>query len=74
MFIIKPKSEKGLIPADWKIAKDQLTLYSHLDNNITVPEASDLRVHITDSSINVDNDKVKFSFSHARWIVASIHC
>ncbi len=60
----KTKKDEGLVPADWEIAKDQLVLYSHPDNNITVPEAGDLHVHITNSSINVSNDKVKFSFSH----------
>ncbi|MDE3184384.1 MAG: DUF4981 domain-containing protein [Bacteroidota bacterium] len=60
----KTKSAEGLIPANWEIAKDQLTLYSHLEKNIEVPEGSDLRVHVTDSSINVGNDKVKYSFNH----------
>ena len=59
----KTKKEEGLIPADWEIAKDQLTLYSHLDNNIKVPEGNDLRVHITDSALNFENDKVQYSFS-----------
>ncbi len=59
----KTKKAEGLIPADWEIAKDQLTLYSHLDNNIKVPEGSDLRVHVTDSALNFENDKVQFSFS-----------
>ena len=61
----KTKKDEGLIPADWEIAKDQLTVYSHLDDKITVPQSADLRVIVTDSSINVGNDKVKFSFSHA---------
>jgi beta-galactosidase len=59
----KTKKEEGLIPADWEVAKDQLTLYSHLDNNIKLSEGDDLRVHMTDSEISFDNDKVQFSFS-----------
>jgi beta-galactosidase len=60
----KTKKEEGQIPADWEIAKDQLTVYSHLDNKIPVPQSSDLRVSVTDSSINVDNSKVKYTFNH----------
>ncbi len=62
--VYKTKKEEGLIPADWEIAKDQLTLYSDLEKNIEVAGASDLRVYVTDSSINVGNDKVKYSFNH----------
>jgi beta-galactosidase len=61
----KTKKEEGLIPADWEIAKDQLTLYSHLNNSIAVPQSAGLRVAITDSFIKVDNDKVLFTFNRA---------
>jgi beta-galactosidase len=60
----KTKKDEGLIPANCEIAKDQLTLYSHPDNNQSVPAAGDLQVRLTDSSIVVGNDNVKFSFEH----------
>ena len=59
----KTKVAEGLINSDWEVAKDQLTLYSHLNNVLVLPESDNLRVHFTDSFINVDNNKVKFVFS-----------
>ena len=61
----RTKKDEGIIPADWEIAKDQMTLDSHLDNNILFPESSDLRVALTDSTINVSNNKSVFTFNRA---------
>src|SRR6185503_6277359 len=58
----KTKSAEGMLPADWEIAKDQLVLYSHLDNMHALPESDNLRVTVTDSSINAGNNKVQFAF------------
>jgi beta-galactosidase len=59
----KTKKNEGLIPANWEIAKDQLTLYSHLNNTIPVPQSANLRVHLTNSLIKVGNSKVAFTFN-----------
>ena len=59
----KTKSVEGPLPAGWEIAKDQLTLYSHLGDVASVPASSNLRVRVTDSIIDVSNDVVKFNFS-----------
>ena len=59
----KTKSAEGLVPADWSIAKDQLVLYSHLTQPLTLPESSDLSVQLTDSFIRVTNHKAQFLFS-----------
>lgn len=61
----KTKKDEGIIPANWEIAKDQLTLYSHLDKKTLFPESSDLRVAITNSTINVSNNKATFTFNRA---------
>jgi beta-galactosidase len=59
----KNKKDEGMVPADWEVAKDQLVLYSHINENKTsLPNSSDLRVRITDSTINFNNSNVKFSF------------
>ena len=59
----KTKSTEGMVPADWEIAKDQLVLYSHLDNMPALPESDNLRVTVTDSSINAGNNKVQYVFN-----------
>ena len=60
----KNKKSEGMLPADWEIAKDQLVLYSHIDEQkTTLPNSSDLRVRLTDSMINFSNSNVKFAFS-----------
>ncbi len=59
----KNKKAEGMLPSDWEIAKDQLTLYSHLDNKTTMPESDQLRVTVTDSVININNSNVKYIFS-----------
>ncbi len=61
----RTKKQEGVIPADWGIAKDQLTVYSHLDNRISLPQSSDLRVAITDSTIRVSNNTSAFTFNRA---------
>jgi beta-galactosidase len=58
----KNKKEEGMLSNDWEIAKDQLMLYSHLDNKITLPESDQLRVGVSDSAINIANNKVKYVF------------
>ncbi|KAA9039609.1 DUF4981 domain-containing protein [Ginsengibacter hankyongi] len=60
----KTKVAEGLIPAGWQIAKDQLVLYSHLNNTLALPASDNLRVRVTDSLITVGNSKAKFVFSH----------
>ncbi|MDP4283838.1 MAG: glycoside hydrolase family 2 TIM barrel-domain containing protein [Bacteroidota bacterium] len=74
----KTKATEGLIPANWPVAKDQLTIYSHLDNKLTLPESDNLQVQVSDSSIDVGNNKVKFVFNHQdgllhEYIVAGIN-
>ena len=59
----KTKSGEGFVPANWEIAKDQLVVYSHLNETHTVPQTAKLNVALTDSSIEVNNDKTKFQFS-----------
>ncbi|MGN6601280.1 MAG: glycoside hydrolase family 2 TIM barrel-domain containing protein [Ginsengibacter sp.] len=59
----KTKAAEGMIPADWEIAKDQLVLFSHPENKITVSESNDLRLSVTDSSINIAGNNVSYSFS-----------
>jgi beta-galactosidase len=59
----KNKKAEGMLPSDWEIAKDQLTLYSHLDNKTTMPGSDQLRVTVTDSIININNSNVKYIFS-----------
>jgi beta-galactosidase len=60
----KTKAAAGLLPAGWEVAKDQLTLYSHLENKLSVPASTTvLRVQLTDNNINVGNSKVNYSFS-----------
>ena len=60
----KTKKAEGIIPEGWEVAKDQLTLYSHLNNVATIPETDNLRVQLTDSFINVSSNKAKFVFNH----------
>ncbi|HSQ43567.1 MAG TPA: glycoside hydrolase family 2 TIM barrel-domain containing protein [Ginsengibacter sp.] len=60
----KTKVAEGLIPAGWQIAKDQLVLYSHLNNILAVPASDNLRVWLTDSLITVGNNNAKFVFNH----------
>src|SRR5665213_3173507 len=60
----KNKKIEGILPADWEVAKDQLALYSHLDENkIKLTESVALRVQVADSVININNSDVKFAFS-----------
>jgi beta-galactosidase len=59
----KTKSAEGFLPANWMVAKDQLTLYSHLENKQTLPESNTLRVRVTDDFIKVNNNKVQFTFN-----------
>ncbi|MEP7230510.1 MAG: glycoside hydrolase family 2 TIM barrel-domain containing protein [Ginsengibacter sp.] len=58
----KTKNGEGMVPANWEIAKDQLTLYSHYSNELAMPPLTDLQVSLTDSFINVSNSSVAFSF------------
>ncbi|MGN6296187.1 MAG: glycoside hydrolase family 2 TIM barrel-domain containing protein [Ginsengibacter sp.] len=59
----KNKKTEGIVPADWEVAKDQLVLYSHINENKTsVPNSSDLRIRITDTSLNFSNSNVRFAF------------
>ncbi len=58
----KTKTGEGMVRADWEIARDQLTLYSHYSNELTLPSSKDLQVGITDSSIKISNKSVEFSF------------
>ncbi|MEP6951318.1 MAG: glycoside hydrolase family 2 TIM barrel-domain containing protein [Ginsengibacter sp.] len=60
----KTKTAEGLVPAGWQIAKDQLILFSHLQNANTVPISDNLYSKVSDSFIAVSNRKVKFIFSH----------
>lgn len=60
----RTKQAEGLIPANWQIAKDQLILYSHLDNVLTLPESGNLHARISDSFITVGNNRVQYVFSH----------
>jgi beta-galactosidase len=59
----KTKSAKGFLPANWEIAKDQLVVYSHLNETHTVPQTAKLLVSLTDSFIRINNDKTEFQFS-----------
>ena len=59
----KTKPAEGFVTANWEIAKDQLMVYSHLNQTLTVPEAAKLHVQLTDSFIRVNNDKTEFKFS-----------
>lgn len=59
----KTKLTEGLIPANWEIAKDQLTLYSHRTSLSEIALATNLQVHMTDSFIKVGNNAVQFAFN-----------
>jgi beta-galactosidase len=59
----KTRSAEGLVPANCEIAKDQLVLYSHLNQTQSISESSKLHVSITDTFIRVNNDKTKFEFN-----------
>ncbi len=60
----KTKNSEGMLPANWEIAKDQLTLYSHYTNELAMPASSpDLQVSLTDSFIIVSNHNINFAFS-----------
>ena len=59
----KTKAAKGLIPAGWQIAKDQLLVYSHSKNVRALPKADNLHVQVTAGSIVVNDSKAKFIFS-----------
>ncbi|MEO8568224.1 MAG: glycoside hydrolase family 2 TIM barrel-domain containing protein [Ginsengibacter sp.] len=59
----KTKNKEGGVPANWEIAKDQMTLYSHYSNELTIPLSNDLQVQITNGSIAIKNSTVQFAFS-----------
>jgi beta-galactosidase len=59
----KNKSAEGLVPANWTIAKDQLIVQSNLDKKTDFPEGDKLASLLTDSSIIIKSNKVKFIFS-----------
>ncbi len=59
----RTKEREGMLPASWEIAKDQLALYSHYANDLTVPLSSDLQVRVTDSLITVNNSEVQYTFN-----------
>jgi beta-galactosidase len=61
----KNKEAQGLLPADWEIAKDQLTLYSHWNNELKPTEADNLHTHLDNNFITVNNKNVQFNFSRA---------
>jgi beta-galactosidase len=59
----KNKSVEGLVPANRTIAKDQLILQSNLDKKTDLPQGNKLASVLTDSSIIIKNNKVKFIFN-----------
>ncbi|HEV8083560.1 MAG TPA: glycoside hydrolase family 2 TIM barrel-domain containing protein [Chitinophagaceae bacterium] len=59
----KIKDAEGMVPANWEIARDQLTLYSHYANELAMPSSNDLKVRITNGSIAIKNSTAQFVFS-----------